>query len=213
VAGWEKVRGVLSYRLLVGAVFATTVVLLALVAGGWLLDAASGTFLAVVLYTTLTAILIIETREDRLSQRRPYVVVDVDDPSRHAREHAFGDHDSRLNIRNRGQAAAVDIKVTFDKPLTDVNGKPVVENPTLREGIRYLPPGQTMSLLLEDNFWFGIGIEAQPWRRPDDPVPPQNPATIKVTCSYHDPSTARRYAETYDLDVAPFVFGWKVSTD
>lgn len=204
----------LNYPTLVVAAVLPPFVLLALRWANLGVDNASATLIAVVLYLPLTALLFVEAREDRLTQRRPYVVVDVDDPSRGGSDvpDSFYEPGPRLNIRNLGQTAAADVKVRFNNTLNSEDGEDVSGNPSLRDGFALIAPGQTWSLPLEKNFWFGIGIEAQPWFQEGETPPPTQPATITVSLSYRDATTNRTYRETHRLDVAPFVFGWSSSS-
>jgi hypothetical protein len=202
----------LTYEVILSVVCVTTVGIIALViVSGITLE--HGTYIAVIAYTSLTALLINETREDRLSQRRPLIVVDIDDPAEEEVGRILHRPGPRLNVRNRGLGAATMIKLGFSERLLDRDEKPLAENPVLRDGIRYLGPGQKLSIALEKNFWFVLGVNAQTPYRSGDPPPPTNPATVCVTSSYSDPSSRRTFHEEFVIDVAPEVFGWSLSDD
>ncbi len=161
----------LTYEVVIG----TTLVMTLVVAGLVLFTRATlldGTYVALIAYTCLTALLWNEAREDRLTQRRPFIGVDIDRPTqRQLMPQGVARPLPLLTIRNWGQGAAIDVKVAFDQVLPDARGQDIAQNPSLREGIPYLGPGQRMSIGLEENFWFGLGIAAQtPYREGETPL-------------------------------------------
>ncbi len=182
-----------------------------LISNATLLD---GTYVALIAYTCLTALLWNEAREDRLTQRRPFIGVDIDYPTqRQLTPEGVARPLPLLSIRNWGQSAAIGVKVAFDQVLPDASGQDLAQNPSLRDGIRCLLPGQRMSIRLEENFWFRLGIAAQtPYGENEEPPPP-NSATVSVTTCYTDAISLRSYGETYVIDIAPHVFGWRFEAD
>jgi hypothetical protein len=206
------VRDLLSYGVVVVLVILTTAAVLLL---AWLtsLTLEQAAAISVIVNTSIAALVWNEAREERVLERRPFILVEVNDPDEQHMGPSIHRATSRLNIRNVGKSAAANVKVAFSVPLRDQQNQAIMENPSLRDGIRFLGPGVRMSIGLEEDFSFGIGLHAQTPYRPGEPRPLMNPATVDVQTSYRDPVSGREYSDSFVLDVAPQVFGWQVSTE
>ena len=117
---------------------------------------------ATFIYTLITGWLVLETRKMRLAQFEPRVSVQLE------LDKLVGHGGFQLAIRNEGMGPAHEIEFDFSgKPTYFVKngaGKPIDEMPVIKEGIRYLGPGQdftfTLGWLFGDDFKQAM---KQPW--------------------------------------------------
>src|SRR5215216_6358317 len=97
------------------------------------------TAISTIVYVYLTNRVLREAKEEREMRRRPFVLVDFS-----PREGRNGTVTSNLRIRNLGDSPATRVKLTFDSVVRDIDDQDVLENPVLRDGIAFLPPGVAM---------------------------------------------------------------------
>jgi hypothetical protein len=192
--------------LLVSGVVATCLIFIVIAITG--LQIEEGTFIAVLLNSLIAGLLLNEAHEERVEQRRPFVVVEIRDPDSSMVGATVDRPTPRLYVRNLGNGAATSVRVEFNWKLEDRAGKSLAQNPMLANGIPYLGPGTGLYIYLEKNFWFEIGVFPQIPYQPGTTPPPQQLALVDVTTRYTDLVTKREYSESFKLDAAPEVFGW-----
>lgn len=163
----------------------------------------------------LTAWLVFEGHEDRLTRDRPFVFVDFLSvgliEGSGAREYQAV-HELSLRIRNEGRSPAVDIHIVPTLRLLDRDGSDVLENPVLREGLSFLGPGQAMSTeLYEDTVTDQLYEQAPTYLEGEKPPPPR-PLRVAWRVEYREGITGRRYSEAFTVDLNVGHYGWTTST-
>lgn len=142
------------------------------------------TFVVLVGAAALTWRQVREAQRAREEQSRPFVLLDF--------EIVFAVF-IELHVRNVGQTIARDIRFEFDKPLESA-ARTESWNPAdlsmFREGIKYLAPGKTIKVLL-DQF---VQREEQGL-----------PRTYTVTVTYTDSRRKNDYREDIALDLNTYV--------
>ena len=122
-----------------------------------------------------------EMRATRISQTRPYIIVDFD-----IRE---GTHVIDLVIRNLGKGVAKEPKFTFDPPLRDSRGRILSEMPIFKGKLDFVPPDKEIRQVFDSAIsYFG--------------ATPRLPTTFAVSISYFDEKKESEYSDSMNLDLS-----------
>lgn len=201
---WMKMRATPfrghAYELILAIALGGAVLIVILVLTP-VLNLEQGTFLAVLGATMVSVLLFNETREDRLSQTRPLVLVEL--------RYSSTPNNVYLVIRNVGLGAATDIGILIDKDIRDKNGNLLNENIYLQNKIAFLAPGRSLSIALDSDTLLDLYIEFAPVRYSmTEDFPPQKPIEVGVGVRYRDLITGREYQSTYSLNFGASAYGW-----
>ncbi len=153
--------------------------------------------------TALTAWLVFEVHEERLTRDRPFVFVDFV-----PRTESQGSPGATLRIRNTGRSPAVDVHIKPSVPLLDRVGSDLLQNPVLREGISFLGPSWAMAIDLHEDTVLDQLYDQAPTYRLGETPPPHPPLRVTCCVAYRDGITGRRYSETFTVELDVQHLGW-----
>lgn len=144
-------------------------------------------------YVHATYAILTETRDARLAQSRPRVLV-------HFQRNA-----DRLYVvvGHFGGGPATDVRFRFSPPLTNQRGDNVGEKPPLSTGIPMLPPGEKLSVYFAEfqDYQTDWGANNLLRRGMGAPIP-AIPSRFDVTVTLRDPlADDAEYETTYALDL------------
>ncbi len=165
--------------------------------------------------TALTAWLVFEVHEERLTRDRPFVFVDFVvvrfiEGSGVRESHLVADLGLRIRNEGRSPAGAVHIKPTA--PILDQSGLDVLQNPVLRDGLSFLAPGESMTLELHEDTTLDQFVEEALGDRAGDASPPERSLRVKWHVEYRDGITGRHYGEAFTVDLDASHYGWTTPT-
>lgn len=172
---------------------------------------------AIALGSTIGTGLLVWTisREDRITFRRPLVIVDVSKPRPHPPGEAafYGDPTYVLNIRNTGEAPAINLRIDFSQEIRSASGDPLSKNPVIQDGIAYLGSNQRMSIPLHEYHELqALLYSPVPESQKGAPIVKPYPQ-LMVTCRYRDLVTRRAYREQYHIPYIPDMYQWTTTED
>ena len=122
-----------------------------------------------------------EMKATRISQTRPYMIVDFD-----IRE---GTQIIDLVIRNLGKGVAKEPKFAFDPPLQDSRGRILSEMPLFKGKLDFVPPDKEIRQIFDSALsYFG--------------VTPELPTTFDVSISYFDEKKENEFKDSMKLDLS-----------